>query len=46
MDKEIASIERNHTWELVDLPNERDVIGLKWIYKMKYNEDGSIQKHK
>ena len=46
MDEEIASIEKNQTWELVDLPNGRDVIGLKWIYKTKYNEDGSIQKHK
>ena len=46
MDEEIASIEKNKTWELVDLPNGRDVIGLKWIYKTKYNEDGSIQKHK
>ena len=46
MDEEIASIEKNQTWELVDLPNGRDVIGLKWIYKTKYNDDGSIQKHK
>ena len=46
MDEEIASIEKNQTWELVDLPNGRDVIGLKWIYKTKYNEDGSIKKHK
>ena len=46
MNEEIASIERNQTWELVDLPNGREVIGLKWIYKTKFNEDGSIQKHK
>uniref|UniRef100_A0A2N9G9X7 Uncharacterized protein n=1 Tax=Fagus sylvatica TaxID=28930 RepID=A0A2N9G9X7_FAGSY len=46
MDEEIASIKRNQTWELVDLPNGRGVIGLKWIYKTKFNEDGSIQKHK
>ena len=46
MDEEIASIEKNQTWALVDLPNGRDVIGLKWINKTKYNEDGSIQKHK
>ena len=43
MDEEIASIEKNQTWELVDLPNGRDVTGLKWIYKTKYNEDGSIK---
>ena len=46
MDEEIASIERNHTWELVDLPNGIYAIGLKWIYKTNYNEDGLIQKHK
>ena len=31
---------------VVDLHDGRDVIGLKWIYKTKYNEDGLIQKHK
>uniref|UniRef100_A0A2N9IDT2 Reverse transcriptase Ty1/copia-type domain-containing protein n=1 Tax=Fagus sylvatica TaxID=28930 RepID=A0A2N9IDT2_FAGSY len=41
MDEEIASIVRNQTF-----PNGREVIGLKWIYKTKFNEDGSIQKHK
>ena len=46
MDEEIVSIEKNQTWELVDLPNGRDVIVLKWIYKTKNNEDGLIQKHK
>ena len=46
MDEEIATIEKNHTWDLVELPKNKDVIGLKWVYKTKYKEDGSIQKHK
>lgn len=46
MQEEIAMIEKNKTWELVDMPKHKDVIGLKWIFKTKYNEDGSIQKHK
>ncbi|KAK6128301.1 hypothetical protein DH2020_037956 [Rehmannia glutinosa] len=46
MDEEIASIEKNNTWELVDLPEGKIVIGVKWIYKTKYKEDGSIHKHK
>lgn len=46
MEEEIAMIEKNETWELVDRPKHKDVIGLKWIYKTKYHEDGSIQKHK
>ncbi|XP_075473413.1 putative mitochondrial protein AtMg00820 [Primulina tabacum] len=46
MKEEIAVIEKNRTWDLVDLPKGKDVIGLKWIYKTKYGEDGSIRKHK
>lgn len=46
MNEEIKSIEQNHTWELVDLPEGKDVIGLKWDFKNKYNEDGIIQKYK
>lgn len=37
---------KKNTWNLVDTPNDKDIIGLKWVYKTKYNEDGSIQKHK
>ena len=36
----------NNTWELVDHPEDKEVIGLKWVYKTKYKEDGSIQKYK
>ena len=46
MKEEINAIERNRTWDLVELPYGKTVIGLKWIYKTKYNADGSIQKHK
>ncbi|MCI55161.1 hypothetical protein A2U01_0076411, partial [Trifolium medium] len=38
MDQEIDSIERNDTWELVDLPKGARRVGVKWIYKTKYNE--------
>ncbi|KAI4347833.1 hypothetical protein L6164_008612 [Bauhinia variegata] len=46
MEEEILAIQRNKTWELVDLPERKNTIGLKWIFKTKYNADGSIQKHK
>ncbi|KAK6123667.1 hypothetical protein DH2020_042591 [Rehmannia glutinosa] len=46
MKEEINMIEKNKTWELVDLSNKKDVIGLKWIYKTKFNEDGSVKKYK
>jgi hypothetical protein len=46
MNDEIQSIERNKTWELVDLPRDGKVIGVKWIYKTKLNEKGEVEKYK
>ena len=46
MDEGIKMIEKNHTWELMQKPEDKEIIGLKWVYKIKYNEDGTIQKHK
>ena len=43
---EIKSIVKNKTWELVDLPRGAKAIGLKWIFKIKRNSDGSINKFK
>ena len=39
-------IERNDTWELVERPPHRKVIGVKWVHKTKLNFDGSINKVK
>lgn len=46
MDEEFQSIEKNQTWDLVELPKDKDVIGVKWVYKPKYNADGKVEKHK
>lgn len=46
MREELDAIERNKTWKLVNLPKGKEAIGLKWIYKCKYNADGSLQRHK
>ncbi|KAL0299921.1 UNVERIFIED_CONTAM: Retrovirus-related Pol polyprotein from transposon TNT 1-94 [Sesamum angustifolium] len=43
MEEEIKMIEKNNTWELADRPKDKEVIGVKWIYKTKLNADGSIQ---
>ncbi|CAL2260322.1 unnamed protein product [Prunus armeniaca] len=39
-------IEKNDTWELVKRQFEKPVVGVKWIYKVKLNLDGSVQKNK
>ena len=43
---ELDSILKNKTWELVDLPSRAKPIGYKWIFKIKYFLDGSIEKYK
>jgi len=40
------SIARNKVWELVDLPLKRKSIGNKWIFKIKRQADGLIDKFK
>ena len=32
IEDDIFSIEKNETWELVDLPEGKDAIRLKWSY--------------
>eukprot|EP00253_Pinus_taeda_P004710 PITA_04710 len=46
MDEEMNAIERNKTWELVELPKGKEVIRLKWVYKTKSNAEGKIERHK
>src|ERR1044072_2690340 len=46
MKEELESIEKNNTWELVDLPERKKEIGVKWVYKVKANPKGEIVKHK
>jgi len=46
MAQEIRALEENHTWSLTALPLGKKVLGCKWIYKMKYKADGTIERYK
>jgi len=46
MEEEYESIMRNNTWKLTELPEGKQPIGCKWIYKPKFKADGSIDKYK
>jgi hypothetical protein len=46
MEEEIQSIEKNNTWQLMQLPPNKKAIAVKWVYKVKHLPDGSIAKHK
>ncbi|CAI7810834.1 unnamed protein product [Closterium sp. NIES-54] len=46
MDSELKSIEENGTWELVELPDGRKAITSKWLFKIKSDADGNIERYK
>ena len=46
MQEEINQIEKNKTWELVPRPNDKNVIGGKWIFRNKLNEEGKVVRNK
>ncbi|CAI7849252.1 unnamed protein product [Closterium sp. NIES-53] len=46
MESELKSIEENDTWELVELPEGRKAITSKWLFKIKSDADGKIERYK
>jgi len=46
MQHEIQTLEDNHTWTVCPLPTNKKALGCKWIYKIKYHSDGTIEQFK
>ncbi|GKV39615.1 hypothetical protein SLEP1_g47362 [Rubroshorea leprosula] len=46
MEEELKMIEKNDSWTLVDRPKNKNIIGVKWIYRVKMNPNGTINKYK
>jgi hypothetical protein len=46
MEEKMNQIEKNDTWELVPRPKKKNVIGTKWVFRNKLNEDGQVTKNK
>jgi len=43
MAKEIEALEANENWKVTELPPGKKPINYKWVYRVKYNSDSSIQ---
>ena len=39
-------IQKNQTWEQIGNLKNKEIIGVKWIYKIKFNVNGSILKNR
>ena len=43
MQEEIDALHSQNTWSLVPLPSGKNLVGCKWVYKIKKNADGIRQ---
>ena len=46
MQEELNKFERNEVWELVLKSNDQNVIGTKWVFMNKMDENGIIVRNK
>jgi hypothetical protein len=44
--EELASHELNGTWTLGDKPKDRKLIGCKWVFKLKRDQNGNVVRYK
>ena len=44
--EEMRALEKNKTWEVVTLPKGKTIVGCKWVFTIKYNSNGSLQRYK
>lgn len=46
MQKEMDALTRNHTWEKCELPEGKRPVGCRWVFTIKRQPDGSIERYK
>ncbi|CAL9013250.1 unnamed protein product, partial [Prunus brigantina] len=46
MQEEIDALQSQGTWSLEPNPGTKNIVGSKWLYKIKKNSDGSIARYK
>lgn len=46
MNIEFKTLQENNTWTLVPRPEGKKILTSRWVFKIKRNQDGKIEKYK
>ncbi|WJX78107.1 hypothetical protein P8452_61361 [Trifolium repens] len=46
MQEELNQFQRNDVWDLVPRPTHKNIIGTKWVFRNKMNEQGEVVRNK
>jgi len=46
MQEELNQFQRNDVWDLVAKPEHKNIIGTKWVFRNKLNEQGDVVRNK
>ena len=46
IEDEMSALNKNKTWDIVDRPENHNVVGSKWVFKIKHKADGSVDRYK
>ena len=46
MMEEMKALVGNNTWDIIELPLDKRTVGCKWMFTIKHNADGNIERNK
>ena len=46
LQEELNQFQRNDVWDLVPKPPQKNIIGTKWVFRNKLNEQGEVTRNK
>jgi hypothetical protein len=46
MDRKINVLEQAGTWTTVPCPTDKNIVGCKWVFRLKRKANGSVEKYK
>ena len=44
--EELGALKKNRTWNVVNLPKGKKVVGCKWVFTVKFKANGEVERYK